>query len=347
MDPNSVFSTNSSIAQKIGLTDIANKITSGLGSISSAAQSLFKTPSLNIQSSFTPTDFKGALSTTVGKNGQTPEEARKANKSFMSTTMVYPADIKYMTLFSFYKYERVTLDTVPKSIPIATIALPMPSNLAEAFAVDYATPALGPIVGAAADAAINAFRPGGGGMSQLKASASQEGVVLEAAGALILNQMKKVTPGGEVASQVASMATGVVPNPHMAVIFQNIGLREHSFSYKFAPNSKEEMILLKRIVKQFKQSMLPGLTQASETLFTFPDTCKISFQPDETKPYKIKECVLTAMTVNYAPGGSPAFFKTGDPTMVEISMTFKEMSPFTRKDLDREEIDSKNYGGGL
>jgi len=337
MDPNSVFSTNSSIAQKIGLTDIANKVSSGLGSISSAAQSLFKTPSLNIKSSFTPTDFKNPALSSIAKNGQTPEEARRVNTyASAGTTMVYPADIKYMALFSFYKYERVSVNASPKSIPIATIALPMPSNLNEAFSVDYDTPALGPVVGAATNAVVNAFRPGGGGMASLtpESVASAGKIVAESAGALSMNALKSSPVGGETLFNVASIAAGVAPNPHLAVIFRNVGLREHSFSYKFAPNSKEELETLKRIIKQLKQSMLPGMTQAAETLFTFPDTCKISFQPDETKPYKIKECVLKNLTVNYAPGGSPAFFNTGDPTMVEISMTFAEMSPFTRKDLE-------------
>lgn len=349
MDPNSVFSTNSSIAQKIGLTDIANKVSSGLGSISAAAQSLFKTSPLNIKSSFASTDFKSSALSSIAKNGQTPEEARRANGNYKYDTMVYPADIKYMTLFSFYKYERVTLDAPPKSIPIATIALPMPANLAEAFAVDYDTPALGPAVGAASNAVINAFRPGGGGIKGLTpasiADAGQK--VAEVAGAVGMNALKSAPVGGETLFNLASIAAGVAPNPHLAVIFRNIGLREHSFSYKFAPNSKEEMILLKRIVKQFKHSMLPGMTQAAETLFTFPDTCKISFQPDETKPYKIKECVLASLNVNYAPGGSPAFFKTGDPTMVEISMTFKEISPFTRKDLPKDDKDTGDYGGSV
>ena len=349
MDPNSVFSTNSSIAQKIGLTDIANKVSSGLGSISSAAQSLFKTSSLKIQSSFTPTDFKGAGSSSIGKNGQTPEEARRANGNYKYDTMVYPADIKYMTLFSFYKYERFSLSESPKSIPIATIALPMPSNLVEQFSVDYDTPSLGPVVGAATDAVINAFRPGGGGFSSLapKDFASAGKVAAEVAGAAGMNALKSLPAGGETLFNVTSIAAGVAPNPHLAVIFRNIGLREHSFSYKFAPNSEAELLLLKRIVKQLKHSMLPGMTEAAETLFTFPDTCKISFQPDETKPFKIKECVLKNLSVNYAPGGSPAFFRTGDPTMVEISMTFGEISAYTRKDLPKDTKDIGDYGGSV
>lgn len=42
---------------------------------------------------------------------------------------------------------------------------------------------------------------------------------------------------------------------------------------------------------------------------------------------------MTGLSVNYSPNG-PAFFKTGDPVIVDISMTFKEMSAFTRLDVE-------------
>ena len=42
---------------------------------------------------------------------------------------------------------------------------------------------------------------------------------------------------------------------------------------------------------------------------------------------------MTGLNVNYSPNG-PAFFKTGDPVIVDISMTFREMSAFTRLDVE-------------
>jgi hypothetical protein len=79
--------------------------------------------------------------------------------------------------------------------------------------------------------------------------------------------------------------------------------------------------------------MLPGMS-GHDMLFSFPDVVDIKFVTGKGQaPYTIKRCVMESLDVNYSPGGSPAFFKTGDPVMVELSMSFKEMSPFTRDDI--------------
>ena len=81
--------------------------------------------------------------------------------------------------------------------------------------------------------------------------------------------------------------------------------------------------------------MLPRVSE-NTMLFSYPSTCDISFHNGDNKevPYKIKRCVMKSLTVNYAPNGTPAFFKSGDPVMVEVSMSFMEMSPFTANDVD-------------
>ena len=45
---------------------------------------------------------------------------------------------------------------------------------------------------------------------------------------------------------------------------------------------------------------------------------------------------MTSLSVNHAAGGTIAFHKGGDPVMVEINMTFREMGAFTRADLEKE-----------
>ena len=320
------------VADKVSFAGISDKVSSGLGKISTAAQSAMTTGSLKIKSSFESTDF--AKKASLLKSTESPHQSRIQASKFQGA-LTYPGEMKYYTMFSFYEYQRASLSDAPKRQPISTIILPMPGNLAETFAVGYSDFALGPVVGAAADAVINAYRNGGGGAGELlsKLGANTTGIVTESGSAALLGKLKGMGSTGETLANIAKSATGVTPNPHLSVMFDNMGLREHSFTYKFAPNSETELKTLKEIIKRLKKSLLPGLTQASETLFTFPDTCTISFQPNENTPYKIKECVMTSLNVNYAPGGSPAFFKTGDPVMVEVTMSFKEMSPFTRKDL--------------
>ena len=53
-------------------------------------------------------------------------------------------------------------------------------------------------------------------------------------------------------------------------------------------------------------------------------------------PYSFKNCYLKSMGVNYAPQGTPSFFKGGKhPTEAEISLEFGEVEPVTRQDAEK------------
>jgi hypothetical protein len=256
--------------------------------------------------------------------------------------LTYPQDIgKYFIKFSFQSYVKEAALKIAKDEPTVVVIFPIPSNLNENFSVSYNDAKLGPITGALAEGAKRgAAEAGGGAMSQL-------GGALKGAGSTGLKEVGS----GAYAAGVARIsnetiranidkATGIVPNPHLAAIFQDIGLREHSFTFRFSPKNKQEADLLKRIVKTIKRRMLPGTALSAEAstgpLFSFPDVVDISFGPKGSEPYKIQRSVLTSMTVNYAPNGTPAFFKDGSPTDVEIGLNFKEVRVVTRKDYEDE-----------
>lgn len=336
-DTNKTYSASSSVGEKVSLSDLSGKIKDGVGKVSDAAAAGASKASLQIKSFFEKKDL--AKTATSAKSSVTPEQAKLENPAFKGA-LLFPAEMRYFTMFAFKAYQKVGATDAPTEQSSVTIILPMPANLQEQFSVDYDTPSFGPIVGAAQDAVVNAFRPGGGGVGSLLAKAGEAGLsgAMEAGEAGILNKMKSAGGAAETMGNMASQALGVAPNPHMAVIFRNIGLREHSFSYKFAPRSAQELYTLKTIIKELKTRMLPGTTNTGDMLFTFPDTCSISFGPKNNVPYNIKDCVLKSLSINYSPGGSPAFFKTGDPVMVEINMSFMEMSPFTRKDVVNETV---------
>lgn len=328
-DVNSAYSQNLSIAQKARIDTALGNINSGIDNFSTAVSEGFKSASLKITSLFENKDFKKTGGATQSKS---PEEA-KANKSAFAGALTFPADLQYYTMFSFKEYKKKDVTAVAKDSSSVVIVLPLPANLSESFAVEYATPALGPVVGAAAEGIIAGARnAGAAGVAQ----SVMKGVtnIPAAAEAGALGALKKMGGAGETASNIGSMALGVAPNPHLAVLFTNIGLRSHKFSYKFAPRSAAELARLKSIIFNLKQKMLPGLNGSGGMLFSFPDVVDIKFVTGKAKaPYIIKRCVMETLDVNYSPGGSPAFFKTGDPVMVEISMSFKEMSPFTRDDI--------------
>ena len=324
----SLYSTASSLSQKISALNIVDSVNAGVSNFSAAVQmAQSKLPSLSILSKFESKDLPKGI---AAKNTSTPSETL-ANKSTFAGALTFPSEMKYFTKFSFYEFNKKDVTSETKDLPTQVVILPMPNNLQESFGVTYDTPAMGPVAGAAANAVVSALRSNNPGAvaAGLAQGAVETGVIAGAAASL--NVLKKMSPDG--AGALAGMAFGVAPNPNMAVLFSNIGLRSHSFSYKFAPTSAKELDTLKRIIAQLKIRMLPGMANEGSMLFTFPDVCDIEFGPNKNRPYKIKRCVMETLSVNYTPMGSPAFFKTGDPVMVEINMSFKEMSVFTRVDM--------------
>jgi hypothetical protein len=69
--------------------------------------------------------------------------------------------------------------------------------------------------------------------------------------------------------------------------------------------------------------------------FEYPDEFTIEFS-STLAPYlyKIGTCVLKNVSINYNAEGVPAFFDTGAPVSVEISMTFQETKIITKDNLD-------------
>lgn len=318
---------DSSIGDKVSSLNIGTTIKDGLGKISDAASSGIKTASLKIKSVFERKDLpKPPVPKPTTSSSPTGAKQSKSMDKFKGM-LVFPGDMKYYTKFSFKAYDKKIVTAGAKDLPTVTIVLPMPNNLKENFSVDYETPAMGPIAGPAVDAIRKAVETGS--VTGVLGSGEQ---MLAGAAATIQDSMKK--GGMEKLAGATGLLTGTAPNPQLAVLFSNIGLRTHSFSYKFAPKSLKEVNDLRQIVWELKRRMLPGMAAQGTTLFTFPDVCDIEFGPDKTKPYKILQCVMDSFEVNYTPMGSPAFFKDGDPVMVEISMTFKETKPFTRMEID-------------
>jgi hypothetical protein len=325
-DPSGLYSTASTIADKIGIQKISDALKSGVGKISDALGSATKKAT-----SFPVNDKKATAPTSSSQ--KRPEEVRPVK---YQGALTFPAELKYFTMFTFKKYKRVDIFEDKKELSDVTIILPVPSNISENFGVTYDTPALGPIAGQLGDTAIAIGREmaGQGGTQDYRQRIQDTNAAMAklsgAQGAYVLAR-SAVTSGNETG--ILDRALGVIPNPHLATVFSNVGLRQHSFSYRLIPSNAKELETIKKIIYNFKTRMLPGLLNDSNFLFTFPATCEIKMIAGNKDIVKMKECVLESLNINYSPNG-PAFFKTGDPVEVVIDMVFKEVSVFTREDVE-------------
>ena len=136
-------------------------------------------------------------------------------------------------------------------------------------------------------------------------------------------------------------AMGKAPNNHMALLYKGPGsFRDHTFAFKFFPKNKPESDLVKDIISEFKNGMLPTMgfgdgSVLNSSFFKAPRHHKIKFfNGAGENPYlfEIGTSVITDMSVNYDPQSLVGFHSDGSPVQIDMSLTFKEIELQVSKD---------------
>ena len=146
---------------------------------------------------------------------------------------------------------------------------------------------------------------------------------------------------------ILARTEGKIINPNMELIFNSPQLRDFSFTWKMSPRSEKESIVIKKIIRMFKQSMAPKKTE-SELFLRAPNTYKLQFIHAATRKEHnflplIKECAMTGFNVNYTPDGNYATYRNSAMVAVELSFTFKELEPIFNNDYENDGDSSIGY----
>jgi len=275
------------------------------------------------------------------------EDAQAANRLVFPTNL---SEIGHYMIFRVSKEYKFRRRSLPVSDTAAFIYLPVPMNLSSGYGVSYTNESLGPVGELAGRATSGGFTGDGfsGGVGGVTsggfllnvgiAAASSEGAPLLAG--LVgdaLGGKAGALAGGAVTAGVGQAIPGVLAglgvarNPHQALLFSGTDFRSHQFSFKFAPKNEAESDIVTNIITAFKYYMAPQISGDGH-LFDYPNTFDIDFI-DERHLFDIGESVLTDMSVNYHPEGTPAYFSNGAPTSVEIGLTFQEITITTKDEI--------------
>ena len=153
--------------------------------------------------------------------------------------------------------------------------------------------------------------------------------------------LAKSATGGSILTR----ATGAVINPNMELLFKGPQLRTFGLTWKMSPRDYEESEMIKKIIREFKQSMA---VQRSESMLFLksPSTYKLQYITAGGKDHsflpKIKECALTGCNINYTPDGNYQTYENSSMVAYEMQMSFQELEPiyhdeYTSLDQDRDE----------
>ncbi len=216
-------------------------------------------------------------------------------------------------------------------------------------AVGWGNNEVNPLKAFAYEAAYGAIIDGGRGLGKSLANAKTalSGKSVEAKKYIAMQ-------AAQAASQTTNMlsrTSGGILNPNMVLLFQKPELRNFSFSYQLRPRNSAEAVMVRRIIRMFKQSM--AVRKESTNLFLLaPNVYKISYHrggqsgdgnhPSIGRP---KVCALKSVNVNYIPDGSYMTFNDSAATMTAytMSLSFTEREPLYYDDYTGIPTDQIGY----
>lgn len=155
--------------------------------------------------------------------------------------------------------------------------------------------------------------------------------------------------GFDVPPEQILARSGVVPNSNLELLFNNVTLREFTFSYRMSPRSEPEAEMVRKIIRFFKKGMAAKKTTSAGStnagsLLGAPNIFELTYMTGDSKNIsgmnKFKPCALTNFAVNYSPDGQFSAYDEGQPVSYNIGMSFSEIVPLYESDYD----DSSNIG---
>jgi hypothetical protein len=167
-----------------------------------------------------------------------------------------------------------------------------------------------------------------------------------------LNYAGLVQHAGKVALEsaysydMASLSTGTIIDPNVTPLFKGVNLRVLTLTWDLMPRSQKDSDTVSEIISTLRSSILPSRQgfEKSQAL-SFPDAFGLKFTTpsnsdtfDYLKPATEANWVCENMSVTYNGGSTWSSFLNGEPTMVTITLSMREMT----KSLSAQ---SKRIGG--
>lgn len=156
----------------------------------------------------------------------------------------------------------------------------------------------------------------------------------------VANKMGKMGPQG--IQTAVSVATQTAINPHTRAVFNQVNIRQFSFTFKFIPASAAEAREVQKIVKHFRSQMYPELLEVGSdgvTLplgYKYPNLFKITFKHrgSEAKIPRLQYCYLRGVQSSYNPTGQ-AFYRDGQPNEIDMTLQFQEFRTLSKEDIEK------------
>jgi len=326
----------------------ANLKNSMQSNLSSAAGASPNTASINPASQQTLTGIGAAIDSSPDTRTSYPKDLR------------YPKDMKSdqdMIIFNMIQYTptKANLSNIPTANSvfsrgestnyIGTVTMAIQAPISDMNSVSWNDGNMNAAQALGAAAALAGISDGGKG---LEAFAGQVSDMVSKQNKSLQSAAKAYFAGQAVQNQdLFTRTTGAIANPNLELLFQAPQLREFNFTFLLSPRYEDESIMVKKIIRFFKQGMSVKTASTGVFLKT-PNTFKIQYKQkgsDAKFLPQIKECALQSFGVNYTPAQNYSTFNNNSMTAYELTMTFKELIPIYDKDYKDLDGNSDEYVG--
>ena len=218
-----------------------------------------------------------------------------------------------------------------------SVVLPVPGNLSDKNQVNFKNGTLNPLevaIGSISLAALlNPSSLGDEGGKILNQARSDINNVRSGVGNLFAGRI--INRAG---NELLARTQGAILNPNLELLFDGPTLRPFTFNYRLSPRDRGESIVIKKIIRMFKQSSAVQLS-ASNFFLRSPSTYRLQFFEGSSTLGKehaflprIKECALLAFSVNYTPDGTFMSYENSSMVSYDVSFAFQEIDPITSED---------------
>lgn len=165
------------------------------------------------------------------------------------------------------------------------------------------------------------------------------------AGINILNSLSSMIPEGNMAmGAVSSLAGagasgastyfGLALNPAQFMMYKRPSYKEHELTWMLAASTPSDSRTLKKIIDEMKMASMPSISGFGSALWKYPKTCMITVKPNDYT-FKFRPAAIIAVSVDYHGSGGPSYFKSGAPTIVNLTLRLKEISFWTQDNYQR------------
>lgn len=246
-------------------------------------------------------------------------------------------DTGFNAKLNIFKYQRPRPGSNLLKQPVGFITLPLPTNLPnDQYSMQLGAPELG-VLGGVTELDVNKGENLTKMTETIKERLNASGAagtagaglvaLLAAAPALSDAIGLRGFPGSEAAQSLA----GITRNPHTALLFNNVNLRDFDFTWRLSPRSLDQSRKLDEIIRTLKRAMHPNLALGGFA-FDYPNLFTLTLNNDKQGIVNVDFSFMESLSINPVASGH-AYYRDGYPSIVDLSFRLREIKIKTAEDF--------------